>query len=228
VTVKAYDILPYTSFKSAYNTTANSNPFWTIVAIFRQELPKLIKSGLMGYFYIVPSDATERGITLQGKLYGEWLAPGLTLEQVRRHLAPVEKRITAAHLQNNAVSIYGNGNEHPDFTKGFATSNPPDTAGVPVRLGSRLLDEQALSRPLHELKDALCKASGDSAGLPILGHVIAGPGTWSPKGGIINGSNAVLPAWRKAFMQMGKDLCVETCGRTLTSPRQLFQEAGDH
>jgi hypothetical protein len=61
-----------------------------------------------------------------------------------------------------------------------------------------------LSRPLHELKDALREASGDSAGLPILGHVIAGPGTWSPKEGIVNGSNAVLPAWRKAVMQMGR------------------------
>jgi hypothetical protein len=219
VTVKAYDVLPYTSFEFAYNTTAHSDTFWTMVAIFHQELPQLIKSGLMGYFYVVPIDATERNVTLQGKLYGEWLAPGLTLEQVRRHLAPVEERITTAHLKNNTVSIYGNGNEHPDFTKGFATSNPSDTAGVPVRLGSRLLDEQALSRPLHELKDALRKASGDSAGLPILGHVIAGPGTWSPKGGIVHGSNAVLPAWRNAFMQMGKDFCVETCVCTLKSPR---------
>jgi hypothetical protein len=204
VTVKAYDVLPYTSFEFAYNTTANSDTFWTMVAIFHQELPQLVKSGLMGYFYVVPFDATERNITLEGKLYGEWLAPGLTLEQVRRHLAPVEERIAAAHLTDSTVSIYGNGNEHPDFTKGFATNNPPDTAGVPVRLGSRLLDEQALSTPLNELRDALRKASADSAGLPILGHVIAGPGTWSPKGGVVNGSNAVLPAWRKAVMQMGR------------------------
>jgi hypothetical protein len=204
VTVKAYDVLPYTSFEFAYNTTANSDTFWTMVAIFHQELPQLVKSGLMGYFYVVPFDATGRNITLEGKLYGEWLAPGLTLEQVRRHLAPVEERIAAAHLTDSTVSIYGNGNEHPDFTKGFATNNPPDTAGVPVRLGSRLLDEQALSTPLNELRDALRKASADSAGLPILGHVIAGPGTWSPKGGVVNGSNAVLPAWRKAVMQMGR------------------------
>lgn len=203
VTVKAYDVLPYTSFDFAYNTTADSDTFWTMVAYFHHQLPRLVKSGLMGYFWVTPFESSEPNATIQGKLYGEWLAPNMTVDQVRQHLAPMEEYFKSADLAD-AVAISGNGEELPDYTKGFAANNDPDTAGIPVRLGSRLLDEQALSKPISELKVALRKASGGSARWPILGHVIAGPGTWSPRGGIAGGSNAVLPAWRKACMQIGK------------------------
>jgi hypothetical protein len=174
-----------------------------MVAYFHNALPQVVKSGLMGYFWVTPYDATEPNATMQGKLHGEWFAPNMTVDQVRHHLALVEKHIKSDD-PSDAISVSGDGDEHPDYTKGFATHNGPDSAGVPVRLGSRLLDEQALSKPISELKVALRNASGGSAHWPILGHVIAGPGTWSPRGGIPGGSNAVLPAWRKACMQMGK------------------------
>jgi len=209
VTVKAYEVLPYTSYNFAYNTTADSDTFWTMVAYFHSQIPPLVKSGLMGYFWVTPFEALETNATIQGKLYGEWLAPNMSMNQVRQHLAPLEEYIKSADL-GDAVFVSGNGEERPDYTKGFAAVNDPDTAGIPVRLGSRLLDEQALSTPISKLKVALRKASSGSARWPILGHVIAGPGTWSPKGGIAGGSDAVLPAWRKACMQMGKispDLC---------------------
>ena len=127
----------------------------------------------------------------------------MSMDQVRPHLAPLEEYIKSADLED-AVFVSGNGEESSDYTKGYAAINDPDTAGIPVRLGSRLLDETALSKPVSELKVALRNASGGSARWPILGHVIAGPGTTSPRGGIAGGSDAVLPAWRKACMQMGK------------------------
>jgi hypothetical protein len=215
VTVKAYGILPYTSFDFAYSTTADSDTYWTMAAYFHNALPQLVKSGLMGYFWVTPFDATELNVTMQGKLYGEWLAPNMNVDQVRQHLAPLEQQIKTANL-SDAITVSGNGEEHPDFTKGFATNNPPDTAGIPVRLGSRLLDEQALTKPVSELEEALRNASGGSARWPILGHVIAGSGTWSPRGGIAGGSNAVLPAWRNAYMQMGKDSLAQHKTHVLT------------
>lgn len=214
MTVKAYDVLPYTSFKFAYNTTANSDTFWTMSAYFHAELPRLVKSGIMGYFWVVPSEPTEQNITMQGRLYGEWLAPNLTLRGLQSHLAPIEEHFRSGRLQEK-VTISGHGEEHEDYTKEFAAVNDPDTAGITVRLGSRLLDEQALSRPLSEIKNALRTVSGGA--WPILGHVVTGPGTWEPKGGIAGGSNAVLPAWRKTVMQMGTYQCVKTCLHTLTS-----------
>lgn len=215
MTVKAYDVLPYTSYDFAYNTTADSDTFWTMVAYFHNEIPRLVKLGLMGYFWVTPFESLEPNATMQGKLYGEWLAPNMSMNQVRQHLAPLEEYLRSADL-GDAVLVSGNGEEHPDYTKGYATVNDPDTAGIPVRLGSRLLDEQALSTPVSELKVALRNASGGSARWPILGHVIAGPGTALPRGGIAGGSNAVLPAWRKACMQMGKSSTIEFDTHMLT------------
>ena len=221
VTVKAYDVLPYTSYDFAYNTTADSDTFWTMVAYFHSQIPQLVKSGLMGYFWVIPFESLETNATMQGKLYGEWLAPNMSMDQVRQHLAPLEEYINSTGL-GDAVFVSGNGEEFPDYTKGYAAINDPDTAGIPVRLGSRLLDEKALSKPVSELKVALRKASGGSARWPILGHVIAGPGTKSPRGGIAGGSDAMLPAWRKACMQMGKSSTNESNARVLTfSPTAL-------
>jgi hypothetical protein len=109
-----------------------------MVAYFNHQLPRLVKSGLMGYFYVTPFDSLEPNATMQGKLYGEWLAPNMTLDQVRQHLAPMEEYIKSADLAD-AVFVSGNGEELPDYTKGFAVNNNPDTAGIPVRLSSRLL-----------------------------------------------------------------------------------------
>ncbi|KAM0720296.1 hypothetical protein Q7P37_004432 [Cladosporium fusiforme] len=198
VTVKAYEMLPYTEFYYAYNTTANSDAFWSMAAYFHSEIPRLAKSGLMGYLSLVPFDATEQNKSMQAKLGGVWLAPNLKLQQVQALLSPMEERMRKAQW-GDPIVIDGHGEERPDFAKGFSIENTPEPAGLPIRLGSRLLDESALSKPLPELKNALKKATGEWL---TLGHVIAGPGTWSPKGGVAGGSNAVSPAWRKACMQI--------------------------
>ena len=226
VTVKAYDVLPFTRYDFAYNTTADSDTFWTMAAYFHNQVPRLVKSGLMGYFYVTPFESLEQNATMQGKLYGEWLAPNMTLDQVRQHLAPIEEHIKSGDL-GDPVFVSGNGEELPDYTKGYAAINDPDTAGVPVRLGSRLLDEQALSKPVPELKIALRNASGGSARWPIFGHVIADPGTASPRGGIAGGSDAVLPAWRKACMQMSKSSPVVSTTYVLTCSPTVLPRSWD-
>lgn len=199
VTVKAYENLPYTEFSFAYNTTANSDAFWSMVAYFHSEVPRLSKAGLMGYFTFLPVDTTEQNRSMQAKLEGELLAPNLSLPQVRALLAPMEEHIKTAQW-GDPILIGSYGQERPSFSNGFAIENPPESVGLPVRLGSRLLDEKALTKPLPLLKEVLRTASGE---WPTLGHIVAGPGTWSPKGGVAGGSNAVFPAWRKACMQIG-------------------------
>lgn len=205
VTVKAYEVLPYTEYMFAYNTTARSNAFWSMAAYIHSEIPQLAKAGLMGYFMILPFDATEQNASMQAKFAGEWIAPNLKLSQVQALLEPMEEYIRTAEW-GEAVFTAGYGKERPSFANGFAIENPPESVGLPIRLGSRLLDESALSRPLPELKETLRKASGE---WPTLGHVIAGPGTWNPKGGVAGGSNAVFSAWRKACMQIGKSIGAE-------------------
>jgi hypothetical protein len=203
VTMKAYGVLPYTEYQYSYNTTARSDTFWSMVAYFHSELPRLVESGLMGYFWVTPLEGTSQNSSTQGRLYGKWFAPELTLHRVQDLLAPMEDHIKASGWED-PVSISGQGAEHADYMKKYAKDTSPGTAGIPVRLGSRLLDEKALSKPLTVLEKALRGASADSVDWPILGHVIAGPGTWSPKGGIAGGSNAVLQTWRRACMQIGE------------------------
>lgn len=202
VTMKAYGILPYTEFQYSYNTTAKSDTFWSMVAYFHSEIPRLVESGFMGYFYVTPLQAASQDSSVQGRLYGEWIAPELTLDQVQTLLAPIEDHMKASGWED-PVSIIGQGKEHDDFMKKYAKDSSPEAAGLPIRLGSRLLDKKALSKPLPVLEKVLRGASDDLVNWPILGHVIAGLGTKSPKGGIAGGSNAVLPAWRKACMQIG-------------------------
>lgn len=207
VTMKAYEILPYTEFQYSYNTTAKSDTFWSMVAYFHSELPRLVESGLMGYFWVVPQEAAGQNSTMQSRLHGEWYAPELTLNQVRELLAPIEDGIKASSWED-PISIAGHGKDYKDFMKQYAKDSEPEAAGVPIRLGSRLLDEKALSKSLPVLQKVLHGASEGAIDWPILGHVIVGRGTWSPRGGIAGGSNAVLPAWRRACMQIGKNLDV--------------------
>lgn len=199
VTVKAYETLPYTELNFSYNTTAKSDTFWSAAAYFHSQIPRMAKSGLMGYFYVTPLDATENDESMQGKIYGTWLAPKLNLAAAKEILTPLEHHLNSARW-GDPVFAGSIGQEHPSYTKGFAETNQAESAGVEIRLGSRLLDEKALSKPLPELKQALRTANGDWI---TLGHVVAGPGTRDPPGGIAGGSNAVLPAWRKACLHQG-------------------------
>lgn len=223
VTVKAYETLPYTEFDFAYNTTAKSDAFWSMAAYFHSEIPRLAKSGLMGYFTVLPFDAKEQNTSMQAKLVGTWLAPNLKLSRVQDLLAPMEEHMRTAQW-GDPILTAGYGRERPSFADGFAIENPPDTVGLPIRLGSRLLDEKALSKPLPELKDALKKSSNGE--WPTLGHVIAGLGTWDPKGGVASGSNAVFPAWRKACMQIGEFNTVQHIKAIADSPHSFTEELG--
>ena len=82
----------------------------------------------------------------------------------------------------------------PSFTRVWA-ANPPQDVGISLRFGSRLLDKVALTADFTKLKDALRKST--PAPWTLLGHLVAGPGPRNAD--IPGGSNAVLPAWRKAY-----------------------------
>jgi hypothetical protein len=84
---------------------------------------------------------------------------------------------------------------YPDFWAWWNV-NPQgsESAGGDILLGSRLLDENALSANLTALKEAI-KIAGSSGTLQP--YLVAGRGVQNakPRGG----SNAVNPAWRKAL-----------------------------
>jgi hypothetical protein len=185
----------------SYNTTSDSEAFWSLTAYWASQLPQLSEAGLMGYHYPVPNDPSETDVSISGKLHGIWFGPELSTSEVEALLAPVNEHIRTA--QWGAPIVASNTSISGDHYSAFvATGFGDDTAGIPVRLGSRLLDRTALSKPLDEIKAVLRKAHGLSVGLQLFN--IAGKGAKEPTGGIPGGSNALVPAWRSAYAHVSK------------------------
>lgn len=86
----------------------------------------------------------------------------------------------------------------PSMYEWWSVQYPPGpVATIDSALGSRLLDEKALSTPLTQLAGALSDAY---PGLLLLGNLVTGPGVWNakPAGGL----GSMTPAWRKAVVHM--------------------------
>jgi len=201
VTVKVYPVLPYTFVSYSYNTTSDSDAFWSLVAYWASQLPQLSEAGLMGYHYPEPNVPSEKNSSISGKLHGFLNGPELSVSEVEALLAPLNEHIRTA--QWGAPIFASNTTTSGDHYSALMTTGFGDAdGGIPARLGSRLLDGKALSKPLDEIKNALRTASTLSIGLQIFN--VAGPGARNPPGGIPGGSNALLPAWRNAYAHTGK------------------------
>lgn len=201
VTVRVFERLPVTTYLLAYNTTADSDSYWSLNTYFHTQLPQLSESGLMGYYYGVPSFPGETNSSISGKVMAMFLAPEKSPTEVQDIMNPIEQHILAAKW-GDPVYISHIVDDFSDFTRYWKEMQVPEAAGFSARLGSRLLDESALTTDFDALKEALRKAS--PAPWMMLGHLIAGPGVRSPPGGIAGGSNAVNPAWRDAYSHLGE------------------------
>ncbi|KAH8697804.1 hypothetical protein BGW36DRAFT_397449 [Talaromyces proteolyticus] len=195
VTVKAYSPLSMTVYTYEYNTTANSNTFWSLTAYFHQQLPHLSDSGAMGYYFIWPSVPVPQ-VGAIGQINGIWFFPEKTPEQVKEIIAPIEKVILSSpSWANDSIVGAGIPEKWDNFMDMYA-KNTPQTVGTDGRLASWLLDRDALSKPLTILKNQLYKSS--PSGYPILGHMVAGKGV---RDAIIpGGNNSVSPHWRNAIV----------------------------
>lgn len=154
----------------------------------------------MGYYTAFPRNTSTPKQSIRGQLVGQFLAPGLSAEDVEKIVKPMEEHIVSAEW-GDPVYVGGTANEHSSFSKWWA-KNVPQAGGYSGRLGSRLLDSNALTSDFDALKSSL-KASTPSPWL-FLGHFTAGSGTHSPPDGIPGGSNAVGPGWRSAYTHIGK------------------------
>lgn len=206
--MKVYPALPFTMISYTYNTVPDSEAFWSLVAYWASQLPRLSEAGLMGYHYPIPSDPTEKNSSLAGKLQGEWIGPELSKSEVEALLEPMNKHIRSGKL-GASVMISNSSTSGSHFSQLLVSEFSAQSARKPARLGSRLLDAKALSKPLNELENAFKTAHGKSQGLQIFN--IAGNGAREPVGGIPGGSNAVLPAWRRTYAHVGTFTFLLTC-----------------
>jgi hypothetical protein len=215
-TVKAYSSLPATYYLFAYNTTADSDTFWSLAGFFHTQLPSLSESGVMGYYYAQPSVATEPDPAQRGKILGLWIIPEKTVAQANAIIKPVEAAISLSGWQDR-VSIVGLGIEVPDFSSAWL-ANVPESVGVDGRLGSRLLDRRALTANFTTLKALLKQTT--PAPWALLGHLVAGPGVREVM--IAGGSNAVNPAWRTAYSHLSKLSSTAVASVTLSPSAKRF------
>lgn len=199
--MKVYPPLPYTLINYSFNTTSDSETFWSLTAYLLSQVPRLADAGLMGYHYPIPMNPDEKNGSIRGKLKGSWYAPMMSQSEVEALLAPMNEHIHASNWGDRVFAAH-TGVSGNAFSQRLVSAFPAQNAGIPARLGSRLLDRRALSKPFNELKSALKRASGLSAGLHVF--VVAGNGVRQPVGGVPGGSNAVLPAWRSTYAHVGK------------------------
>lgn len=197
VTVKAYPSISAVEYLFAYNTTADSDTFWSLVADFHTRLPDLSDSGVMGYYYAIPNDTSEADPATAGKVMGIWLVPQKTVAQVRALIRPMEVAIGASQWPDKVV-ISSLATQHPDFAADWS-ANPPEPVGFDGRLGSRLLGRPALSNAT-----ALKALLKQSTPVPwaLMGNLVAGKGLNEVK--IAGGNNSVNPAWRTAYVHLSK------------------------
>lgn len=198
VTVRAYPTFPLTLYSFSYNTTANSDTFWSMIAYFHSQLPEISDAGVMGYYWMTPDNsAGQPNATSEGSLYGAWLLPNKSPQQTKQIIEPLEQT-----LKNNTfgwaddVLVSNTTYTFPDYTKAWLALSPPQSVGADVRLGSRLLDRTALRSNPAKLK-RLFKQANMNPQATFLGHLVAGKGVKQVKNGIPGGDNSVLPAWRR-------------------------------
>ena len=159
----------------------------------------LTNASVFGYYSVIPLNSALKNTSMQGQVTGELFAPSSSGKYLESVMAPVNSHIKQANW-GDPVYVGGITNEYPDFAKYWKT-RPPQPAGFSGRLGSRLLDEKALTGDFDKLKSAL--RTSTPAEWYIDGHLVAGPGTHNPPNGIPGGSDAVGPAWRKAYAHLG-------------------------
>lgn len=199
VTVKAY---PPTSLSLAtyfLATTADSDEFWSMMAYFHSQIPSISEAGGAGYHYLTRGPSI--GMPAIDALSGVWLFPNKTPEQLHAVLDPVFAAMNASDWATIPLYLAINSSGPLDANT-YLSMDVPEKAGISGRLGSWLMDDHALTSNFTKLKENLKAANPDS--WTMISHVVAGPGVRNAVENLPGGSNAVLPAWRKAYDHLGR------------------------
>ncbi len=174
--------------------SANTSTFWEATAYFHSQLPRLVKSGMMGYYNISTTIPTDQSTPLV--LGGAFWILNSSVPTFEAIFAPSLDHINTSF----AVDVTHSTQYVPNLYNWWKVYYPAGAvATIDAQLGSRLLDENALSTPLPEVAGALRTAYPN---LVLLGNLVSGPGVWNakPPGGL----GSMTPAWRKAVTHLSK------------------------
>ncbi len=185
-------------------TVPGTEAYWDVLAQILSSLPNLSAQGISAYTIMAPSfiDPSMNFTSLVDGYLGIFLLPGLhpsnTSDSLAATINTLFADVTAPYPMQFFTSVTSN--TYADFWAYYEPHNGPSDAGHDQVLGSRLLDKKALTGNLTALKQAFKAAT--PPGSVINAYLVGGKGVMdaTPRGG----SNAVNPAWRKAFVHAGK------------------------
>jgi hypothetical protein len=204
VTFKAFPSAPYATVLAFLATVPGTDAFWDVTANVLAQFPKLNDQGISGYTFINPSftSAAFNITTPVDAFYGIFNLPllhsGNSTASLTSAINDVFATATAAYpfqfMKSVTPTLY------KDFYSYYAVNNGPLDAGSDLVIGSRLLDEEALTSNHTAVIEAFKAAT--PPGSSTSAYLVGGNGVWNavPRGG----SNAVNPAWRKALVHSGK------------------------
>jgi hypothetical protein len=206
VTFKAFPSTPYASAIAFFATVPGTEAFWDATANVLSQFPQLNDQGISGYTFIAPkfTSAALNITTPVDAYYGIFnlplLYPGNSSASLAAAISDVFANATAAYPFQFMKSVIPT--LYKDFYSWYAINNGPLTAGTDIVVGSRLLDEEALTSNLTAVIEAFKTATPPGSVSSV--YLVGGKGVWDvvPRGG----SAAVNPAWRKALVHSGTSL----------------------
>jgi hypothetical protein len=193
---------------------SNSRPIFDMVAYVLGQFPSLGDQGLSGYSYFFPSipNPFDGGATQIGGMFMAAVLQDSSPEAMHKVWDPV-----LAHINTTWPGFFQviyQPKSFPSFLAWYAENYDTSAAGQNSYLGSRLLDRTALTANLTKSSAAL---EGFANGTLSTAYLVSGEGVHNarPRGC----GNAVLPAWRKAYVHASTSFPPFLF--TLSQPQQL-------
>lgn len=187
------------------------------VSYLVSQFPNLGDKGLSGYSYLLSDfpNPYDGGNTSVAGFFGSFVIQDTQdPADMSKLWAPVLKYVNKTWPD---LMIVPNVTTYTSFLDWYSVNYDKADAGYDQYVGSRLLDRDVLTSNLTANAEAFKQfASGGSA----TAYLVSGKGVHNakPRGG----SNAILPAWRKAYVHASKS------GHTLSSHALLFLRYANH
>ena len=178
-----------------------------MVAYVLGQFPDLGDNGLSGYSYYFPAipNPLDGGATTVGGMLASVVLQDSSPEDMVKLWKPVLEKINTTWPGKFMVSYQPK--SFPSFLGWYSENYDTSQAGLNSYLGSRLLDRTALTANLTRSSLAL---EGFANGSIATAYLVSGKGVRDakPRGC----GNAVLPAWRRAYVHASKFVCFEGVG----------------
>lgn len=200
VTFKTYPTPPLTGLVVYMMTPDLTSPsIFASVAYIVSQFPSLGDRGLSGYSYMLSSypNPLDGGATSVAGFFGTFVLQDTQDPSDMNDLwDPI-----LAHVSDTwpDLIVVPNVTTYPSFLGWYAENYDKSTTGEDVYVGSRLLGADALTANLTANAEAFKQFASGGAGTAYL---VSGKGVHDakPRGG----GNAVLPAWRNAYVHASK------------------------